>query len=74
MQVTAAHRQHLIAALQVNVRGLVEAAREMADRVTVHHHRALHLHEVRIELFHQLLQRRANERLARLAGVVAPGD
>ena len=46
MQVGPAHRQHLAAAFQVDVGGLVVAALDVADGPQVHDHRAVHLREL----------------------------
>ena len=74
VEVVAADRQHLRAALQVDVGRFVVAARDMADRPQIDHDRSVHLRELRgIELYHQLLQRDADQRLS-LAGIVAPGN
>src|SRR5258706_10420534 len=75
VQIAAANGQHLFASLQVDLRGFVEAARDMADRAQVDNHGAVHLRKLRsVELRSQLFQRRADHRLARLASVAAPGD
>ena len=56
MQVAAAYRQHFIAALQMNVGSLVQAALDMADRAQVDDDRAVHLRKLRgVELGYQFL-------------------
>jgi hypothetical protein len=57
MQVSPADRQHLGAVLEVQVGLLVRPRCHVADGLQVHHHRAVHLLELRrVELLDQRLQ------------------
>ena len=74
MHVAAAHGQHLVAALEVDLRGLVVVPLDVADRAQVDDDRAVDLRELlRVELLEQLLERRPDQRPGRLPAV-APGD
>ena len=66
VQVATADGQDLLTSPQVNVRRVVEAARDVADRPQIHDHGAMHLSElVRVQLRYELFQRRTHERFAR---------
>src|SRR6267142_1383084 len=74
VEVAAARRQHLLAALQVNCSGLV-VAREVADRSQVDHDRAVYLRELGgIEPGDEVLEGCADQGLSRLTVLVAPRD
>lgn len=75
VQVAAAHGQHVVATLHVDVGCLVRPTRHMTDRVQVDHYRAMHLNELRrVELNNQLFQWRAYHRVSWLACIVTPSD
>src|ERR1044072_1744918 len=74
VHVAAAHGEPLVAALEVDLGGLVVVPLHVADRAQVHHDRAVHLGELLcIELREQLLERCPDHRLGGLRAV-APGD
>src|SRR4051812_13466379 len=45
MHVAAAHRQHIVAPLEVNLRSFIVMSRHMADRAQIHDHRSMDLRE-----------------------------
>src|SRR5262249_35834258 len=68
VQIRAAHRQHVLAALEMNIRSFILASGDVRDRTEIHDNRSMYLNEVfRIELRGQFPKRRANHRLARRA-------
>ena len=70
MDVAAAHRQHIVASLQVNLRRFIVMTLHVADRTQIHNNRSMDLRELlRIELLEQVLDRRPNHRLGWLASV-----
>src|SRR5438270_903479 len=46
MDVVAAHRQHIVASLQVNLRRFIVMTLHMADRTEIHNNRAMNLREL----------------------------
>src|SRR5947207_1442405 len=75
LHVAAAHRQHFLAPLQVDLGGLVVEPLHVAYRAEVDDHGAMHLREaLRVELAEEILQWGAYHRLARLARLVAVRD
>src|ERR1044072_2762241 len=74
VHVAAAHGEHLVAALEVDLGGLVVVPLHVADRAQGPHDRALHLVELLcMELREHLLDRCPYHRLGGLRAV-APGD
>src|SRR2546423_9522754 len=58
MQVVAAHGQHLLSTLQVNLRGFIVMAPNTADRAQIHDDRAMDLRELlRVELLDEVFER-----------------